>query len=40
LGTWNVRTMGHEDDEKVTTMKSKRKLDKLPFIIEECKALS
>jgi exonuclease III len=29
--------MGHEDDEKVMKVKSKRKIDKLPFIIEECK---
>ena len=29
--------MGHEDDEKVMRVKSKRKLDKLPFIIEECR---
>ena len=37
LGTWNIRTMGNEDDEKIVRVKSKRKLDKLPFIIEECR---
>ena len=37
FGTWNIRTMGNEDDEKIMKVKSKRKLDKLPFIIEECR---
>ena len=37
LSTWNIRTMGNEDDEKVMQVKTKRKLDKLPFIIEECR---
>ena len=37
FSTWNIRTMGNEDDEKVMKVKTKRKLDKLPFIIKECR---